>query len=792
MTEFAPKTFYLNEQHELTRNELSGGGGLPKLAPIDWKTRQAIIGNSLARVEQALTNSIDPVRAHRFYFLAQPEAHLVKKSDSKSRKLSSDGTYEEAVEYAGLHSRMFNRLGVDIVHVNEGGDAVVHVSTAGFQRLRQLSLDLEGLGKLDQSRWATIKHFEVVPYTERVDEEWLDSLQEGTKVEIVFELQPLLRRGEAQEVLSAISKLMPRRPGEGLSGYGTDYSGRQWARGYSRLRSIEQIASNFFSVQSIHPPIRTPLSMAKTKRSSRSMSAPKTAGAVKHVPEISTLPVVAVVDGGVPPDHEQLGPYRRATIVNPDMPGWLGPHGSYVASRVVFGDLAIDEAMQGTSPGGFRFLDVQVAGDDDRHIDSKAVVAALGTCVAAHPDVQVFNLSFGDPVPLAAQPPVLRREKLVLTQDLDNFAFANDVLIVVAAGNSVPGQVPNPPYPHHVDDPDWGLAHWACAFNTLTCGAFVAHPGQDGMVEMAGAPSPFCKVGPGLLGSAVPDVSAGGGDLGPNHKRVPHLGVSVVSHDGVWDGESGTSFAAPLASRECALALELLSTVCRPGTRPFAATAKAYLALTAKPPYSEPGLAPLVARTLGRGEVTARGLQHPAAESAVFVWQGKLSSAKDIVRVQVPVPAKWLKAAERPLIELSVAYETPVNAAVDHIYSSRFVGARLRPHADSRPLVAARDSRRVEGYPLYLLKYDLHKKRDMARGADMWVVELQYKQIGEYYAGLDFSGEQRVGLAVRLVDVGDSPTSPQSFVQALPVAVTMNRLSVVAAPVRTPVVVKIR
>jgi hypothetical protein len=42
-----PKHFYLNEQHELTREAREGGGSLPKFAPIDWAAKQATITSGL-------------------------------------------------------------------------------------------------------------------------------------------------------------------------------------------------------------------------------------------------------------------------------------------------------------------------------------------------------------------------------------------------------------------------------------------------------------------------------------------------------------------------------------------------------------------------------------------------------------------------------------------------------------------------------------------------------------------------------------------------------------------------
>jgi len=45
-----PRTFYLNEQHELAHEEKEGGGRLPKLAPIDWAAKAQVVSDSLHRV----------------------------------------------------------------------------------------------------------------------------------------------------------------------------------------------------------------------------------------------------------------------------------------------------------------------------------------------------------------------------------------------------------------------------------------------------------------------------------------------------------------------------------------------------------------------------------------------------------------------------------------------------------------------------------------------------------------------------------------------------------------------
>ena len=89
--------------------------------------------------------------------------------------------------------------------------------------------------------------------------------------------------------------------------------------------------------------------------------------------------------------------------------------------------------------------------------------------------------------------------------------------------------------------------------------------------------------------------------------------------------------------------------------------------------------------------------------------------------------------------------------------------------------------------------YDLKSLPDgVSVTDDLWVLEVSYEDAAEYYPGLDFNPQQRVGLAAELYDENETPTSPQPMLQALPVVASMTRLSISPQIVRTPVVVKSR
>src|SRR5207244_2741050 len=137
-------------------------------------------------------------------------------------------------------------------------------------------------------------------------------------------------------------------------------------------------------------------------------------------------------------------------------------HGSMVASRVVFGD--IDLANSPTPPPATcRFLEVRVGSREDT-ILSESVSGALAAAITAAPDVRVFNLSFDGERRLADLPATQAKETLKHIEEIDNFAFDQDVLIVVAAGNTLAGVVPTPSYPNHFDDAGWELHSYPRAF----------------------------------------------------------------------------------------------------------------------------------------------------------------------------------------------------------------------------------------------------------------------------------------------------------------------------------------
>ena len=367
-------------------------------------------------------------------------------------------------------------------------------------------------------------------------------------------------------------------------------------------------------------------------------------------------------------------------------------------------------------------------------------------------------------------------------------SFANDIIVVAAAGNTPNGVPPGTPYPNHFDEPSWQIASWAAGFNVLVCGSYVDDVNPQGVTRELGWPSPFTRIGPGICASPKPTFSAPGGNWNSMYQWQPGLGVNSLSPDGMWEDQSGTSLSTPIVAREAAKTLQLLGQYCDSGVRPFGVTVRAFLTLTAT--KSTDSTHQLCLRTLGYGLPSCERMKEPSADSAVMIWQGTIAGPKDLVRINVPIPRDWLASCSEPRARLVVCSDPPVNDAVNGIWACRKVSARLRPGPDSRairPVNAPSHS----SYPVIDRFYRLNRLPNGAVvSGDMWLVDLFYDEIADYYAGMVFTPSQRVGVVFELFDDSAPRVSPQNAIQSLTSVDTMTRLSRASVHVQNPVIIR--
>lgn len=786
----APRHFFLNEAHELPTLTTDGGGGWSKFAEVDWVHKSISLRDSLDRVAAYSSRVRDPsVRAHQF--LLTIPASLTKLSESRKAKMTG-GRVAFTPRFGGSQANVLEKLGFDLVSTDDSGNATVHVHASKLTRIRTVVSGLATAKRRDKERWIQIGDFREIGWTSRIDATWLDSLDEDMLVDTHIRFHALLSKSELLSVLEAIWPLLGAR--ELLRRRGVDFSGRHWIIAQLRKTTLRVLAEQFPSIQSIHPRLSTSVAVMSRHNPTRVTSS------VTRPINTSQLPIIGMLDTGVPESHPILTreyiPYRYTDPHLVDELAPIGDHGSQVASALVFGHIRCDGSVrpQDFPPASCRVFDM-VGGWSAKHAEVPDEISdrAIDAVLATVRDVRVFNLSLGGPK-LNEMNQKEREEKLRYLECLDNQAFARDILLVCSAGNSNPGVAPADCYPGHVDDKAWSLRVMALNYNGLVVGAHVDPIASRGIAVNVGAPSPFTLIGPGLNHAPVPNFSAPGGDVQQDYTPARGCGIWCFNSDGMVEDCIGTSYSAPLVAREAAFAFQELAQYC-PDQRPFAATVRAWLTMVAHRPKFQGALEVLAKRTIGCGFPSARSLQIPERERAIFVWQALLESAGSTARVAIPVPNEWRQMAKMPLLRLVVSWLTPVNAALCDLWACRKVTAQLRTSHDPKanPL-RFRGRATYSTYPLidrtYEIGTDKLESQHIENAEDLWTLSITYEDIGPTPLGMAFAPQQRVGVVIELRDDVQEPTSPQPAIVSLNVP-PMTHLSNIPVPLPVPVVVKL-
>ena len=301
MPEREPRHFFLNEQHELALLNPDSLGRSPTFASIDWTQHADQLRGTFARAVAPSPSSPDPTeRSHRF-IVAVP-APLTKISKGQ-KAAATGGRVPFEAHFGGDQANVLGRLGFDLIGV-EGKNAVVHIPAQRLPQLQAKLIDLERASRREKDRWINVGEFLPIEWTDRVSSEWLSSIEEANTAEVYLRFYSVVPRLEIQGVLDALRRYLGRE--ERFLRNGRDFSGRYWCVVQARKETILRIAHDFPSVQSIHPPLSTPLAGSMVRRPPRGHRG----GVARILPDVSALPTVGVLDSGIPEDHPTLAPYR--------------------------------------------------------------------------------------------------------------------------------------------------------------------------------------------------------------------------------------------------------------------------------------------------------------------------------------------------------------------------------------------------------------------------------------------------------------------------------------------------
>lgn len=795
MSAVTPRIFLLNELHELGPTKGGGGGQPPRLRAVDWPRKAAALQQTWRDALATDPEVVDPSASSHHFLLALPDPTL--EVDGKSQ--GEPVVKPKAVAFAGAQGRLFRRMGFDVVGTLEGA-AVLHIDESNRARFENDLDRFEELGVRRQSDLALIERFAAIPLELRVEKAWLEETRRASRLDVIFELMPVIRGDEVDPIVAALRRfLQTHEPTAKWKRIGRDFSRRGWLRIELAAHVIEPVLRAFPSIQRAHPPLYwEPTGRSSKRRAASTPTSPPERACVGPRP-VSRAPIVAIIDMGVPDAHAVLGGLVVGRFRGPGVLAARGHHGSKVASRVAFAPFD-DDPISPAEPT-CRLVDLNASDpEEDDRLDPKTILPLMDNAIASNPDIRVFNLSCamgGELAPLSILKearPQWYDEALRQIADLDNFAYRNDALIVIACGNTSRAAVPSPPYPGHHEDPNWHYAAPAPAANAITVGSTVGvHVSPDTVVDEPHRPSSFARVGRSPLPMSKPDLAFVGGNARVDGAPSPWIGVPVLDNTGAWVTDEGSSFAAPVIAREAAFLWRRLRDLGDGQVEPYAVTVKACLALSARPPAGTSNGRELARLSYGFGYPHAEMFFAPRSEHALLVWQGMLKAPKVQSRVKLPIPREWVASSGEPVLRVAWCWDPPVNPAASDVWLCRDVRLRVRASsAEGASALRGRAVPRGDGgtSTLHVREYEL--KNPSFHGVkpevvvelpddDVWTLEVGYEETADL-PDPTYSTLQRVAVVAELVDRAGT-VSPQAPLQRMPVTASMNRLGVAGSSV---------
>ena len=379
-------------------------------------------------------------------------------------------------------------------------------------------------------------------------------------------------------------------------------------------------------------------------------------GLVAVEPVVCDMPVV-VIDSGMNPACSLFAGLIQETVVRlPD--GCASPHmahGTFVASRAIFGDSVTSIPARKLAKPWVRVIDVQVTGDDG----IGNAVCASGTRLAEIVQEvvpvlavksKVFNLSLG-------VSPVSDHTYSTIARLLDFLSREYQVLFIVAAGNiTAPATHP----PQHYAAEDSRILTPGESVLALTVGA-VVHRADEASAARVGEVAPYSRRGPGADGARKPDVVAHGGNVVFNGLGAKWATTALTAAYGIGrsgthlEYATGTSQAAPIVSQYAARLFDAY-----PGASPN--LVRSLLCHFTKN-ASVPELIPVDAACLcGFGEPDIERALFAAHASSTFLYQGTIQR-DTYLYIPFHVPQALVDGAETSVkLMVTVAFDAPVSS----------------------------------------------------------------------------------------------------------------------------------
>ncbi len=342
-------------------------------------------------------------------------------------------------------------------------------------------------------------------------------------------------------------------------------------------------------------------------------------------------------------------------------------HGSFVASRCIYGDEMDNCLVSNLLVPYCKVLDVTVFGEDINGEligpkDSELMVILEEVVKKNYKQVKVYNLSLGHSEPIADY------EFSKVAKLIDALSKEYEVIFVIASGNTN-GLLGN--YPHdHFSHYNSRLGAPGEALLAITVGSIAKYEHASGMA-VKDEVSPFSRIGPGADLGLKPELVCHGGNLVTGFKFLARVASYGLYNDGTQLAvDVGTSFAVPLVSQYVIRLIDAF-----PDVKPNMIKALLYHFAQKR---NIPG-------TLSNPHHFFTGFGEPHVNNAIFsqpntlsyIYEGQLDK-KEYEYIGFHIPDVFKNRSSAKLkVKITVVFDPDVDAENDFEYSMARVAATL-------------------------------------------------------------------------------------------------------------------
>lgn len=531
----------ITEPRPLEDRTYQGGGG-GTFHRDNYRQHANAVFEEAQSLLQSFQNEVkDSSISKRYVRVEVPEDKNLWQSDGK--KISENifgtlvGTPKKNVGHFSIPADSFNGL---------------------LEQLRGYSDSLRG-----KSKFAEIESIKKIPAAEKISTALGNLITEETYAgEALFSLFPDLTREEKDSVVQAVTEYLVENGGELLKR--TDSEIGTVLRIRSEAALLENVAEYFLSIQTVDPieEVITESAVSGDRIEDQVIVHPNTSSAKVCIFDTGVISDSRFIDSSIIARETPLG---TSYLQDQD-------HGTFVASRIIYGNTLRDAISMGHLRPDVKVLSVSMMTRDSignsKKANSEEFLKIIRETVQRwHQQIRVYNISLNLVLSDSAKASIVTDDHVgPVAAEIDKLSKEFKVLFVLTTGNipiapNVPP--PNAPYPEYFSSENSRICRPGEAMLALTVGSFSDRANLGSMARIS-YPAPFTRRGPGFNNYRKPDLVAAGGNFASNWQTFNDLSVAGIGKDGdrIAYG-NGTSYSAPLISR---LAAHLFDKI--PGATP--------------------------------------------------------------------------------------------------------------------------------------------------------------------------------------------------------------------------------